>query len=364
MNCANASTRQMALPISSLYPRCEPGFRVPAYWKVGVLCIDPNLADNRERWAQYAALTRNGLFVYGGKTDQYNSYSYTSAPNSNDLLFLPLNNSFDSTSPPWELLIGSSNATEEPWPAVAWHTLSTINDSCFMLFGGQPDPNSATVLSGLPDSTSFLYLTDGGQPYWVPEPQSWGNQPTRRIRHSSTAVNSPLIFIIGGEKADGSANAYSDNYVFDINRSNFVSLPNNTGPGGIFGHSSVVLSDGRLLVFGGYSQSRSLLVPLSEIWLLDTRGISSNWSLIEVSNASLPTPRRDFAATLLYNDKVLIHGGADAALQQNYADGWVLDTSVHPMTWGGVGTLSQLGPRRNHFAVSSGNQVLFGFGRY
>ena len=71
-----------------------------------------------------------------------------------------------------------------------------------------------------------------------------------------------------------------------------------------------------------------------------------------------------FAATSISNGKVLIHGGCDVSVQTNVADGWILDTTQNPMTWTQVAALSQVGTRRDHFAVSLGDLVVFGFGKF
>ena len=248
-------------------------------------------------------------------------------------------------------------------PYVAWHTISVINDSALLLFGGQPSANSAAL--DLADSVYALDLLNGDQPKWVSSPQSWANEPIRRIRHTSASSPSGPVFIIGGEKADGSGDALPDNYIFDPSVPSFTQLPGADGPTGIYDHASVMLNDGRLLILGGFSQSQGSLVPFSSVWLLDTASSASSWSLILTLNGSLPSPRRAFAATVLFNNNVLIHGGGDEVLQQNYDDGWVLNTSSDPMTWTEVTTLTQLGQRRDHFAVAvqSGYQVLFGFGQ-
>ena len=96
------------------------------------------------------------MFVYGGKTDQFNSYSYTSAPNTNDLLYLPLTNSFSTASPPWTLASNSRNSSSLQGPPLAWHTLSPFKSSNVLLFGGVPDPNSATVVVGVADSAERM----------------------------------------------------------------------------------------------------------------------------------------------------------------------------------------------------------------
>jgi hypothetical protein len=71
-----------------------------------------------------------------------------------------------------------------------------------------------------------------------------------------------------------------------------------------------------------------------------------------------------FAAVSIPSGKVLIQGGSDANLKTNFADGWILDTTQNPMIWTQVAPLAQVGARRDHFAVSSGDLVLFGFGEF
>ncbi|KAF8071852.1 hypothetical protein FPV67DRAFT_901898 [Lyophyllum atratum] len=314
------------------------------------------------RWGQATVLINDALFVHGGKTDPFNEYSYTAAPNNGDLLYLPLSASFDISSPPWQLLNISTNSSSAESPSLSWHTLSAFNTSHVLLFGGQPGPNSATVLVGAADSAYLLNLYDRVQPSWSTEPVSWANEPIRRVHHSSATATSGSVFIIGGEKADDSNIAFANHYIFNPNVPSFTLLPPDNGPPDLTGHSSVMLPDGRLLVFGGYSQSSGALIPFSTIWALDTSQPSQPWSLISVSNSSLPSPRRAFPAAAIAGEKVLIHGGCDAMLQNNFADGWILDTSQDPMVWAQVDALTQLGARRDHFAAPYGNQVIFGFG--
>ncbi len=140
-------------------------------------------------------------------------------------------------------------------------------------------------------------------------------------------------------------------------------LPSVNGPPDIYGHASAVLSDGRLLVFGGYCQSQAQLLPFSTIWSMSTTNASPSWSNLSISSDNLPAPRRAFATVWLSDDRILIHGGADAELQNSFSDGWILDTSKNPMTWSNVSALSDIGPRRDHFAIESGSSVLIGFGQ-
>jgi hypothetical protein len=104
------------------------------------------------RWGQAAAVINDALFIHGGKTDEFNSYSYDSAPTNNDLLYLPLSSPFDPFAPPWQLISSSSNPSSSQGPVVAWHTLSAFDASHLLLFGGEPGPNSPVVLPDRPDS--------------------------------------------------------------------------------------------------------------------------------------------------------------------------------------------------------------------
>ncbi|KAG2146140.1 uncharacterized protein EDB93DRAFT_1286409 [Suillus bovinus] len=293
------------------------------------------------RWAQAAALLENLLYIHGGLTDQYDQYSYTSAPPTSELLLLDLSISFSATSPPWQLL--SNITTTSSSPSLGWHTLSAFNTTSFILFGGQPGPNSQTVLTTLNDSATLVSAYDR----FVIQASSTGGK----------------VWIVGGEKADGSGNAFFDHYLFNPVLQEFVGLPSGgNAPPDIYGHASLILPDGRLIVLGGYCVSFGKLIPLNTIWSLDTTQATLTWDTITLSNSTIPNPRRDFAAVVLATGEILIHGGGDGELQTTYGDGWILNTTQNPMVWQEVQSLQQLGARKNHLAVQCNGQVLFAFG--
>ncbi|KAI0701879.1 hypothetical protein C8T65DRAFT_655941 [Cerioporus squamosus] len=311
------------------------------------------------RWGQAAALVNDVLYIQGGRTDQYNAYGYSSAPVNNDILYLPLNSSFDLSSPPWEYVAGCSNCTTSQGPAVAWHTLTPFNTSELLLFGGDAGPDIARPEAA--DSAAILDASDRVKPQWDLETSSWVNEPERRMYHTA-CESGGQVFIVGGEKTDGSGNAFSDHYVYDPQSHSFTQLPSTNGPPDLFGHASVVLPDRRLIVFGGYSPSENTLLPFSTIWSLDTTESNYTWLSLDVSETVLPSPRRGFIAVALDDGKVLIQGGADAEMQNVFSDGWVLDTTQSPVVWSTVDALSQVGPRRDHFAAAVGSEVFLGLG--
>ncbi|KAK0204814.1 hypothetical protein DFS33DRAFT_1382705 [Desarmillaria ectypa] len=314
------------------------------------------------RWGQAVAVLNDCLFVHGGKTDKYNSYSYTQAPTNNDLLYLSLSSSFNLTSPPWELISSSSDTSTSQAPAVAWHTLSGLNSSSILLFGGSPATNSATVSTNRADSSWMLDVYVLSEPGWEQEALAWAGQPTRRMHHSTVTSISGQVYIIGGEMADGSGVTLKEHYVFDPDSQSFTQLPSTDGPSDITGHSSVILSNGTILVFGGYSQSQDSLLSFSTIWTLDTTQSTLSWNLISLPTTTLPNPRRAFASTCIEGNKVVIQGGSDASYQATYSDGWILDLSQDSPNWVEVDALTQVGARRDHFAVPIGSSVMFGFG--
>ncbi|KAI0255151.1 hypothetical protein BJV78DRAFT_1181795 [Lactifluus subvellereus] len=310
------------------------------------------------RWAQAAAVINDALFVYGGKTDQYNAYGYDSAPWTNDLLFLSLSTSFDTSHPPWQYVSGSQNASaSSQGPTLAWHSLSAFNSSFCLIFGGNTGPLFNAIDNY--DSAGLLNVHNRAAPTFLSLPEGWAAEPRRRMRHATASINGK-VYIIGGEAADGSGNAFSTHYVFIPSIPTFIQLPTENAPPGLIGHAAIILFDGRLLVFGGISQGQ--LVSFGIIWVLDTGQTNPTWTQAVIDESNLPSPRTSFAVVLLDDGRILIHGGTDTAYLSNFADGWILDPSTNPMTWTAVPALSQLGPRRDHFAASAGDQVVFGFG--
>ncbi|KAG9315227.1 cytochrome P450 [Chiua virens] len=260
-------------------------------------------------WAQAVSLLDSTLYVHGGLSDPYNSYSYTSAPVISDLLVLDLSTSFNASSPPWKLCSSISS------PALAWHTLSAFSPTELLLFGGQPGPNSMTTLTTNNDSAGLLSTSSTTNPYFFMESNNWANEPMRRMRHSSS-FTAGKVWMIGGEEADGSGIAFNAHYSFSPSGPQFVQLPSSSSaPPDIYGHASLVVPGGRLLVL---------------VWSLNTTQNPLIWEPLSISNASSPAPRRDFAAVVLSNGHILIHGGGDAQLQVTYSDGWITGYQPEP----------------------------------
>ncbi|KAL4251556.1 hypothetical protein AB1N83_014323, partial [Pleurotus pulmonarius] len=320
--------------------------------------------DPLPRWGQSQMLVDEAIFVYGGKTDEFNSFGYTGAPSTNELLILPLSSPFSASAPPWTLLASSSNESTSQGPHIAWSTLSPVNTSMALLLGGIADPNSDISIQTRADSAILIDVFNQLAPNIIAHPDAgYSNEPVRRMQHAACTAPDGRVFIIGGVRADGSGNAFSQHLIFNSSLS-FTTLGSEGGPPDIYGHSCIILPNGRLLVLGGLSPNSGGLVPFDTIWVLDTSRVDTGWSYLNITTNALPEPRRNFAAALLVDGRILIHGGQDASAQTVYSDGWILELSGDGETavWEHVEVLSQLGVRRDHFAVASGNEVIFGFG--
>ncbi|KAF8340381.1 uncharacterized protein EI90DRAFT_3150780 [Cantharellus anzutake] len=316
-----------------------------------------------QRWGQAYTITSERLIIHGGKVDPLNEYSYFSAPNTDELISLDLTSSFDVANPPWQLLAGGGlPGSPLGSPALAFHTLTPLDDQNFLGFGGDGGPSMLSATK--PDSAWIL--TDPSFPNFQRQYEGWANQPIRHIHHTSTNVKG-TAWIVGGTKADGSGINFNSTYLF-IPSTASSPQPHFDDLGGsspqLEGHGTVLLSNGTLLVFGGYAREQYQMVPLNMIWTVDTTNTGPpQWSSQQFSNSFLPSPRLDFAYSLLDDERLLIHGGtSDPSRQTVLGDAAILNLST--LTWTDApGLANFLGPRAGHFAVTLGHgQTFFGFG--
>ena len=293
---------------------------------------------------------------------------------------------------------------------MAFHTITASSANQLLLFGGDPGPT--TALSTQNDSAAILDLATGDTGTWSLQADGWASEPMRRQYHAATLYNSQVV-ITGGEKVDGSDFGFKDTYLFTPNPTStptFSQLSTSYDGPDFVGHAALALPNGTLLLLGGYSHALQGLQPLTTLHTLDIA--SGTWGQVTTSPqpdpapsvpnttpadntpatttptdpaptdnpapesppASSPTPdptpedgwgiptrRRNFAAVLVGDNQVLIHGGADARLQQATGDAFILNLAT--CEWKELPKLSQaLGDRWGHSAVAVGKSVFFTFG--
>lgn len=287
------------------------------------------------RWGAAAGFIPSppSLLLYGGKTDSKSGQSYSSAPNTADLLLIPLDSPFEDDVP---LEIISSPGS----PATAWHSLSIVSVAGgtsptydLLLLGGDVGTNGQSSSS---DSSYIVSFNPSNSTVYVSQQQARStSQPARRIHHAATS-GSGAVYITGGQKPDGSGAVLDEVHRFTA-AGGFEQLPGL--PRGVFHHVSVLLPNGTLLVLAGAAMSpetgNTVLLPLSTIYRLDVIAASPVWSTVTLQSLS-PTGRRGAAAALIGDGYTLfLTGGADATLQQVFADSWTLDLTT--LVWTSVG---------------------------
>ncbi|KAF7322615.1 Adagio protein 1-like [Mycena chlorophos] len=305
------------------------------------------------RWGQATSIITSSLFVQGGKQDSTNSQSYTGADAQGDLLLLSLEYSFSVDSPPWQFVSNPANESQSHGPAVAWHTMSVFNETFQLIFGGDPTPTASSFTD--PDSAWLLDMLDHAAPEFEDEPSNWDGEPIRRIHHTAVTSISGEVYIFGGEKADDSGILFSDNYVFSPFAGTFTPLPTAGAPPAMTGHGAVILENEQVWLFGGLSADG--LLSFETFYIFDTT--TNTWSTQNTVSANVPAPRRAFAF-VLYEDIILIQGGSDRNFLNFFADGWIYN--ITDSTWTQIEILAEIGPRRDHFAVYYGGQIIMGFG--
>lgn len=196
------------------------------------------------------------------------------------------------------------------------------------VFGG--DGGSAVALSTRNDS---VYRLDGLKTSSVSFEPVAGDQPMRRI-HASLASRGGYAYVIGGEKADGSGLGFDE--VWQVSSTDgelaFRQLPSLPTP--LSHHQSIMLSNGTLLVIGGWETRIGALASMSTAWTLDTTSDSAQWESARLGGSAAPIERRGHSLVLIGNnddddDKALLFGGSSSTTSiqagQALRDLWELD---------------------------------------
>ena len=160
------------------------------------------------------------------------------------------------------------------------------------------------------------------------------NLTTDRQGHTATLLTNGKVVIAGGYSTVAGFPVWLSAELFDPVAGTFTSTGNMTTPRA--GHTATLLPDGRVLIAGGVEVSRGNgPPPLSSAELYDP----SNGAFSATGNMS--TGRAGHTATLLDNGKVLITGGSGASSADLY------DPSTGSFSPTGYMTAA----REGHFAV-------------
>ncbi|KAJ9117614.1 hypothetical protein QFC22_004464 [Naganishia vaughanmartiniae] len=266
-------------------------------------------------------------------------YSYSSAPNTGETVVLDCSNTWTTTdaNEKW-IVVGDGGG-----PEVAWHTMDLLGERV-LVFGGDggvtmpiQTRNDSTWLINLASSTPITSANSSTMSYGQ---QTTSDQPIRKIYSATSASpDHQTIYPTGGEKADGSGLGYKETWSVTISSQQIVTykeLP--PLPTDLVHHQSILLSNGTLLLLGGYIPSTSSFLPMSEAYMLDTSDTQDAlWRTVAFHTSSQPAARRGHTASLIAaqdgTEQILLIGGTSSSNPSASASGqgevlediWILD---------------------------------------
>ncbi|CAO3597021.1 unnamed protein product [Absidia cylindrospora] len=247
--------------------------------------------------------------------------------------------------------------------------------------------SSSTATNTTPISTPALeplryYRYDISLKTWTPlkpaVPNNNTNGPLERYWHTATIdANATSAYLFGGMNITGSVNDFW-RYAFESNTWQPLTLPSTSWQARC-GHSSNMLSNGMLVILGGYHcvgnyttnpVMPKVLVPLDHATVYNT--MTQAWTNQSLSGLVVPEPRAYHSAITTKDDRLMICGGQDGAAQpfQTYisagGDPSAMTAVLDTMHWEWlVPTPSPYQPFPRSFASAvlvNDSKVMIGFG--
>lgn len=200
------------------------------------------------------------------------------------------------------------------------------------------------------------------------------NGPAARSGHRMAAVRE-RIFVFGGFQSDGTSIQYLDDlWSFDTKEFTWTRHNCPNGPTARSAFQFRALSDGRILLYGGYcvekampSASKKSAAPkvLADLWMFDAR--ATKWELKKRSADPL-MPARSGASSFVWRDRLYVFGGV---VDEETPDGFLCGRCLRDVheynpernSWRAVEVagMDALCPRYNAAVAISGNTaVIYG----
>ncbi|KAB7498298.1 Kelch domain-containing protein 4 [Armadillidium nasatum] len=146
-----------------------------------------------------------------------------------------------------------------------------------------------------------------------------GNGPSSRSGHRMIGLKKQLIIFGGFHDNQRDYKYFDDVYLFNLETYSWHRLqPSGNGPCPRSGCQMMPLSEGRILIYGGYSKKKvkkdvDVGIIHSDMYILapekhDTTGLKWKWISVKQSGIR-PSPRCAFSMTLNSSEKALMFGG-------------------------------------------------------
>jgi len=159
-----------------------------------------------------------------------------------------------------------------------------------------------------------------------------GKYPEQRGGHTTVLIKDQYLLVFGGHRyeREGEFTYFNDIQVFDITTNKWKQIrASGLEVAPRYGHSATLVGD-RMFVFGGKGTNGNLY---RDMVVLDIK----NWVWAPVVSQSVSPPARMQHASLQIGRKIVIHGGWDS-VSPSYNDIWIFDTGdfswMQPKTYG------------------------------
>ena len=186
----------------------------------------------------------------------------------------------------------SSKASIPNASGLSKSTCVKLNNGKILLFGGSQNgsaPQSNKVFQYTISSDSWVTLTD--------LPNSLGREQMK-----STLINDSIILLTGGLSTISSALEYpTTNYLYNTNSNTFT--PAGNLPIGVINHTSTLLSNGEVLITGGFDGNQAR----DEVYVFN---LQNGWRTLSSTLSVAVSSHR----AVIVNGKVYIYGGFNIPL--------------------------------------------------
>ncbi|KAL4150807.1 hypothetical protein PRNP1_010204 [Phytophthora ramorum] len=261
-----------------------------------------------ERWGHTATkISEDRVVVYGGSDDDERTLG--------DL------HVFDLKTHRWTTPLNCETITR------TWHdSVYLASKNLVLVFGGERN----AVAEGDLDILSDIVVLDTECFLWYP-PAVRGSPPSARSGHTCTAIGNEVV-VFGGS---GGRNRQSSVHILDSDDWNWKTVKvEGKPPSARTYHSAVAVGDDKIIYFGGNDSSKSFNA-VHVLQKEERKGSDAVWTWFHPSVAGEPPQERTgHSATVLSDGKVLIFGGWDPqrddanAPTSVFSDAFLLDTHI------------------------------------
>ncbi len=226
------------------------------------------------------------------------------------------------------------------------HTSVVLPDGSIVLMGGW---------GGRPKYRNDVFRSTDKGATWT---KMTGNTDwSGRSRHSSVALSDGSIVLMGGVDAAGSAGNKNDVWRSTDKGATWTRISSSAGWSGRYGHTSVVLPDGSIVLLGGAEQANYGYDTLkNDVWRSTDQGATWN----RVTSSAEWGARSGHTSVVMSDGSIVLMGGSKS--YGNYNDVW--RSTDQGASWSEVSASAEWSGRSGHssVALSNGSILLTGGG--